>query len=321
MKLTNFFFFLLFLPILVVAEDPANAVTYSLSGGRLGDNLMAYMHAKWVSYKYKLPLVYKPFSSSDQFVFDDVEKKYSDFPKDSFRFTTELKSGVNLDLFVGKGSKQWKNVLFVIPYFPESEWEIKKSYQTRHRFAHFEVNWEDEEFQQMLRYLIAPKIPVKQMHLPKDRISVAVHIRRGGAYDLDNHKIRNEFPLKFLTDDFYIAQLRRMYELVEKKPLYVYLFTDDEDPKAIKTKYENALSDLDIEVDCREEENHWNTNVVEDFFALTQFDCAIHSESNFSMCAGLLTDYKIEIYPTSFRIHRGKGYYDKIKTKIKGFKN
>ena len=47
-----------------------------MPGGRLGDQLIAYMHAKWVSYLYDIPLLYKPFHYSNDLVLDDKEELY-----------------------------------------------------------------------------------------------------------------------------------------------------------------------------------------------------------------------------------------------------
>ena len=58
-------------------------LTYDLPGGRFGDQLLSYMHAKWLSYTYDLTLLYKPFIYSEALMVDDEEKKFSD--KKSFR--------------------------------------------------------------------------------------------------------------------------------------------------------------------------------------------------------------------------------------------
>ena len=52
---------------------------------------------------------------------------------------------------------------------------------------------------------------------------------------------------------------------------------------------------MDIQFDCRETNNSANSNILEDFFAMTKFDASIHGDSNFSICAGLISDYKIEM--------------------------
>jgi len=48
---------------------------------------------------------------------------------------------------------------------------------------------------------------------------------------------------------------------------------------------------------CRENGNRHDRNVVDDFFALTKFDCLIRSDSNYSLMASKFADYKIQISP------------------------
>jgi hypothetical protein len=52
-----------------------------------------------------------------------------------------------------------------------------------------------------------------------------------------------------------------------------------------------------VQFGFRKEKNSWDHHVIEDFFALTQFHASIHGDSNFSFCAGVLSDYLIEIMP------------------------
>ncbi len=294
---------------------PSHGVTYTLSGGRLGDNLMAYMHAKWISYHYGIPLIYKPFPLSDLFVFDDIEIKWTQNIQAAFNFQVEFKQYQNIDMFIKKVFFL-DQVLYIIPYFPESNWELTANAHRDPYFPYFRVSWKDPEFHAFLKTLIVPKKPIAPMVLPTDKITVAVHIRRGGSYEGEDTALG--FPLKFPPDEFYLDQLRKLYYIFDEQPFYVYLFTDDEDAGTIKKKYQQTLADLDIKFDCREEGNRWDANVLEDFFALTQFDCAIHGESNFSVCAGFLADYKVEILPKTFHKIDKKVYIDEVTMKIKG---
>src|ERR1700728_1817882 len=59
-----------------ISKARQSYITYALSGGRFGDNLLAFMHAKWFSYRFKLPLLYKPFPYSDQLQLSLDEKPY-----------------------------------------------------------------------------------------------------------------------------------------------------------------------------------------------------------------------------------------------------
>lgn len=314
MKFRIFLLLVLFFQFICPRFIFSHAITYTLSGGRLGDNLLAYMHAKWACYQYDLPLYYLPFPLAEGFLFHEIEREKMASLPSRFRTQIHLRPMESFqNLFIR--ARFTKDALFIVPYFPESDWELIQSRVNGPPYSYFKVNWEDPDFHKLLKNLIAPKNPIAPMNLPKDKTTVAVHIRRGGSYESDSAIVRGQFPLKFPTDEFYLFQIRRLYNLLGKKPLYVFLFTDDEDPLQIKIKYLDHLTDLDIEIQCREKENHWNTNILEDFFHLTQFDCAIHSQSNFPVCAGLISDYQIEIYPKSYYEESGQIYIDKVTTK------
>ena len=51
------------------------AVTYDLFDGRFAERAVNYLHAKWISYKTGMPLLYKPFLYSDEFVLHDCESQ------------------------------------------------------------------------------------------------------------------------------------------------------------------------------------------------------------------------------------------------------
>ena len=182
-------------------------------------------------------------------------------------------------------------------------------------FPDFPIDWKDPEFRVLLKSVIAPKTAIPSMILPKDKITVALHVRKGSGHDEANPSLT--FPLKFPPDQFFIKELYTLYSYFNGQPLYVHLFTDNQNPGAIKAKYKEALSGLDIEFVCREEGNRWDANVLEDFFALTQFDCAIHGESNFSVCASFLADYKVEILPKTYHIENNSVHIDDVIIKLK----
>ena len=58
-------------------------------------------------------------------------------------------------------------------------------------------------------------------------------------------------------------------------------------------------------------------HVIEDFFALTQFDCCIHGESNFAICAAKLAANQYESQPLSFHWDGETLVIDKVERKIK----
>lgn len=287
----------LFLSFLLVFSalnaDPCRSqVTYRLSGGRFGDNLLAYMHAKWVSYRYGIPLIYHDFPYAKELMLEEYEKK----PAASFSKQKVFKQRGGIDTFINGLENR---TLYVIPYFPESSYELSIDSS----FPYFKVDWEDSAFIAILKKMIAPKKEMKLPIFPPGRISVALHIRRGPGFDGGYDSLtltKPSFPLKFPSLHFYIDAMERLYTVFQSAPLYVHLFTDDIDPPSLLNHFKREFKDCDILWNCRETNNHWNNNVLEDFFALIEFDCAIHGESNLPLCAGKIADYQIEIMPETF---------------------
>ena len=94
--------------------------------------------------------------------------------------------------------------------------------------------------------------------------------------------------------------------------MYVYLFTDDLHPLEIKKKFENEIDAPNIVFDCRKKNNNPESNVLEDFFALGQFDCLIRPESNFSIAAEKIAEHKVVIYPAHSQKKGDKVWIDQI---------
>jgi hypothetical protein len=77
------------------------------------------------------------------------------------------------------------------------------------------------------------------------------------------------------------------------------------------------LSDLDVIFDSRKESS-CKTNILEDFFALTQFDCLIRPDSHFSIAASKIADYKVIISPAhSIITKKRKVIIDQVDFKVR----
>lgn len=308
MNSKNFIAHILILSLGSALAHIHQAVTYEQSPGRFGDNLLSYIHAKWISYKYNLPLLYKPFVYSDELILHDKEIKYST----EHHFDKTITLGKNQSVNLSDNS----SILYIVPYFPESKWELQAGISfSGKEWDCFEIDWDDQEFLAILHQLIAPKIAIEKLHFPQDTISVALHIRRGGNHDTPETLLA--FPLKFLSDEFYINQLRELYSFLHQPCLYVYIFTDDNNPLIITEKMREHFSGYNIIFECRNQNNSDTTHVIEDFFLMQQFDCLIHSESNYSYIPSRLTNYLFSAYPISFHWENNKIIYDGISKKIK----
>lgn len=287
---------LLFLLIYCTNLCAGNAVTYLFSTGRFGDNVLAYCHAKWISYCYKIPLLYQPFKYSDELALHYQETHYDNWPH-SFETMVQLEQPLTIDAQA--------NTLYLVPFFPESSLEICLPPFCSYYFA---VNWNDPEFKKEIQAMIRPVsknyVPLE---LPHGYISVALHVRRGTHYDSilgidvkdlsDYHK--GPLLFKIPPDSYYIDQLKLIAHMYSNQPLYVYLFTDDPHPEHLIQTYKNSLSEYDIVFDCSENKNDHDSNVLEDFFKLvfTPFNCLVRPDSHYSFIASKLGSYDLVISP------------------------
>ncbi len=305
----------LLVPIIITLTLQGNykncAVTYTLGGGRLGDQLIAYLHAKWVSYKYNLPFIYVPFPGFELFDLDEIEKKNSIIFRDQFKNKFTLRPRQSLEKFMESESS---DVLFIIPFFSENfEEHEPASYIATHSapMPYFKVNWDDPGFHMLVKKLIKPKSQLSLIIPPKDRISIAVHIRKtSGDFDapLLNGMKREDFdptkiysdivcPLKHAPESFYLEQTKNMISFFPDKNFYIYLFTDDPNPLAIYNKFKQAIPNDSIIWDYRKTNNNHLNNVLEDLFSMIQFDCLVRPASNYSIIASIIGDFKVVISP------------------------
>lgn len=287
---------------------PGSAVTYVLrKTSRFGDYIALYSAAKFLSKKYGIQLLYKRFPFSHLLAMDLYEKKYDQGLLNQFKKILPIRSEKE---FI-KQAEPKQPLLYNICRVGFSFGEVCAYAETNAAFCN------------TLRKMIAPINPLDEFWLPQDRITVAVHVRKGGGYDrplssiqqFDGHLslveyeqtvvgckpyyayIDQKFPLKFPPDQYYIDQIKKLSAMLNDVPLYVYLFTDDSNPIAILEEYEWIIGKPNILFNCRKEENHHDLNVIEDFFAMAQFDCLIRPQSNFSKGVQLMGKHKIVIHP------------------------
>ncbi len=295
-RIYKLFYINFFLSILSFKSELNSAkITYELSGGRFGDNLVAYCHAKWLSLKNNIPLLFKPFEYSNQLAMHYLDEHIN---------ITQINKKVLLqkDLHL----KEESDSIYSVPYFGEDITE----HRTNPHWIYFEVDWKDPEFKKELQKLIDPiDINVKKINLSSDYINVAVHIRQGGGYDQPLSNAGNksivfadfDFPLKFPPITFYIDQIKKISEIFKHSKIYLYIFTDDKNPELLVSNIKSQLSNYNnLTFDFRRKNNAHNRNVVSDFFAITQFDCLIRSQSNFSLMASKIGNYKVEIFPIDY---------------------
>lgn len=272
--------------------EAKSAVTYALSGGRLGDNLLAYCHAKWISYKYKIPLFYMPFEYSDQLMMHTKEIPLLGLSKNNFSLIMDICQSLYVSIDPNA------NILYIIPYFPES---IEEANSLRHEF-YFPIDWHNQEFKEGLKKMICPSYFFEMPAIPSDSISVALHVRIGTGFDVAGLKeFYNSLSLgsilKFPPLSYYKEQTQKIINFYPNQKIYIHLFTDHDNPEELIDIIAQDINDARITFGYRKYCNKHNLNVLEDFFAITKFDCLIRPDANFSLVASKLGDYKIQISP------------------------
>ena len=261
------------------------AVTYEVSDGRFGDQLLSYLNAKWISYRYHFPLLYKPFLHAEQFALHEIETPWTEDKQNSF---DQVIIHTKDNHFSHSGAA---SLLYVIPFFSGLHDDLK----FHPEWAYFSVDWKDPGFRDLLRPLFHPRkqplIPAKNTH----HLSVAVHVRRGGTLDLPYSN--RLWPLRFVPDSYYCECLQKLCSLFPNREIHAILFTDDPHPEAIAAHYQKTLSALPITFDYKIKET---AHDLEDLFAMMQCDCLIRSESNYSLIPALTAAYKVVMTPQHY---------------------
>lgn len=301
------------------------AVTYDFSGGRFGDNLLSYLHAKWISYKYNMLLLYKPFPFANELILSQHESNiisYNYFRKENI-FNKDMVRDTNCCYFRFSDLRPENppgSTLYVVPYFPESG--CKRSYYTDRnnaKWPYFDVDWKDQRFRSIALDMLRPKKNLELCDCPLDKMTVAIHVRTGKGFDAED--CTRSAPNNVPPMEFYYYALKYLIDIYPDRELYFHIFTDDPKPKLIATVIENYIKSLTtapFSIHFRTSRNRQDLNVIVDFFSLFQFDCLIRPDSNFSRVPSLLKDYKVLIYPSDLQKLGDRNY---IITKIDVVRN
>ncbi|MBP9842359.1 MAG: hypothetical protein KBC64_08080, partial [Simkaniaceae bacterium] len=279
---------------------PSSAFTYrTFPPGQLGDRLLQYVKAKWLAYQYNLPFIYQPFKRAEEFLLDELE----DHTPLQFKKIVSLKSEKEIDPSA--------RVLYEVDLLFQAEgWGEPNEIGTWKNLLG------DTRFRSSIRKRLMPKAPCSQLILPKDAITVAVHVRKGALEEppLYSEQIFNSYdkdapppdpnlvyadikwPLKFPPSQYYIDQIKNLSYEFDHRHMYVQLFTDAEYPQLIMQEIKTGV-DLDNISYAVREKGAWNEHILDDLFAMTQFDCLIRSASHYSQIAHLIGDFKKVIFP------------------------
>lgn len=271
-----------------------SAITWEPNGGRFGDNLLSYSRAKWLSYKFNIPVLYLPFKYSDQLILHEQEAMYTLALAHKFDHIIRIPDKKKYQLLPDN------NTLYV------SHWD-----------ADVTIDWFDQTFIEDLKKNIYPRKQLKKVIIPENCISIAAHVRNGGSFSADTDQEKERCPLRFVPDEFFIDQIARIADMFPEQNLYVHIFTDHLEPKQLKKKFTKALNNPRITFGYRKQDNSHNSNVLEDFFSMMDFDCLIRPGSHFSRFVQRLGDNKVVIYPESVKKIHGKPVIDVITIKTR----
>lgn len=286
---------------------------------RLGDRLVAYMHAKHFGHEAGLPLLYKPFKGEN--MFDLKEKEIAEGsaiydPEAPLYFKKVVYLEKDDDLNLLQNINPNESVLYVLPYFPESKIEKCGGYTGIKK----EVSWEKKEIKEINRRMLKVEhLPTnaQPLDLPKGAFAIAVHLRTGG--DFDGPDTASLFPAKLPTRDFYYGELENVIrnrvehtqrnQIGDKKNVFIHIFTDSTNAQGVKDDVAaeltkrgiiQLLEDNGMKLDLSFREK---ASVAEDFNNMSKpFDCFIHPDSNMSGTISKYSDYPLEIYPSHYRI-------------------
>ncbi len=296
----------------------SSAVTYldpSQWGGRLGDKLMMYVKGRWVAHTCGLPFYYKPFTYTDQLMMHTLDTHLTPEIKRSYSAGPTFQSITGtLDQHIDKHAGKLYTTHY---YFNLPQWgSYQESYDSQEIMAWPKV-MTNPSFLQELRKTIKPRNSLNLSLPPENTLSVAVHIRKGGGFDhpllspqlYNKNDLNSEekpppgtfadkyWPLKFVPTQYYVDQIIRLSEMHNDPAMYVYIFTDDQNPSPIMEKIQHAVNKKNIIFDCRTNDNHRESNVLEDIFSMARYDCLIRGGSNYPQIAQLIGDHTITIYP------------------------
>lgn len=279
---------------MVIADESTNAITWQANGGRFGDNLLSYSRAKWLSYKYNIPVLYQPFPYADELLLHENEIIYA--PESLSHFSTVIHLLKNLNVIKCNNV----NTLYVC-----------------HWNAEIIVDWLDTTFIEELKKNIAPCYEIEKVIIPENVISIAAHVRNGGTFAADTQQEKDRCPLRFVPEEFFIDQIERIAHMFPDDNLYVHIFTDHPQPAKLVKKFKAALNNPRISFGCRTEGNSHNSYVLEDFFSMMDFDCLIRPGSHYTRFVQRLGNNKVIIYPESVKEINGKKIINTIKIKTR----
>lgn len=265
----------------------ATAVTYHQAAGRLGDQLITYCLAKYISFKYGLDFYIRSFSGYSQLAFSTVDPLYNET---KLRGLEKIYIRNEAD-FLQRYNAQ-KNQLFIIS---DSHWETSSPDSEWYGVSH------SKEFRALMRKLIAPINAIPKLQLPHDHITVALHYRVGETFDdaafIKIQQDENNTNPKFRPFGYYVEQIKYVKRAFPDQKIYVHIFTDAANPAQVRTRFKKVFPEESICFAAREGYDSWRNNVLVDLVHMAQFECLIRPRSCYSFISQLIGFHKLVLHP------------------------
>ncbi len=321
------------------------------AGGRMGDKIIEYAKTKWLAHKYKIPFYMIPFEGSEKFMLSRYDKNYKDF---SFLFDRLFYRLFGVLIYIDSEDQivqALKTVKKPIRFVINTETRLLehlKYPETKKESAWvcsvlYEKMLEDHNFANELKKALEPVDPslLNYNCVPKNKITVAVHIRKGTGFDpelgsmqcydsskwdvkykyfkfapeisehipmIDRKKqcpwsyADGKWPDKFPPEQYYVDQIKKLSSILHDTSFYVHVFTDDKDKQALVSRIKESVAKSNIEFAYSGD----NMRALHDLYAMTKCDCLIRSGSGFGYLAQLLGEHKIIMYPIHLTWHDRK---------------
>ena len=277
-------------------KDPGQVdetlITYPyLEISRLGDYARGYLNAKWIAAALGVPVVLRPFPHSSKLrISENLQYRLDEsLKKENF---TELTREQMEKICKGELTKEVLGPgIFTIP-FP---WVYRISIPRS----------ENREF---ISQFIDDFLPASHIRpsliLPREgRVNIALHVRDGGSFDLQEDKFI--CPDRFPPLSYYDCQLEKVLALHEGKAVHIQVFTDSLDPERLRDRFLGIALRFcrDATIGSRENGEDCNETIVSDLLSLSHFPIVIRSNCYFSGLASFLGQPLLEFYPFKAKLH------------------
>lgn len=304
--------------LLLLTVSSANCALIINEGnaGWLGDQLLNYIKAKYLSHKYGIPFALRPFSDCNKFVLDDVDRKVMPHSNGIWVINEAQLNPID------------ENAIYHVIYQCHIDgWRTSPSLEAFKLFSLTIDFWDDiyndTVFISEMKRLIALKNN-NISNIPQN-VSLAIHVRRPlstdtgsnipvfrviacNMYDFSElirqHEIgeASEF-YKFLPDQYYIDQLIRFAKMVPGKQIDACIFTNHYNPLELCEHYRRELEKNNV-LNISLVPQSWVSGTAEELVAMSQFEYLIRSRSNYSQIADFIGNHKIVISPGDLALYK-----------------